>query len=1418
MRDFRSILGALICGLAAVSANGLPADVNGDGNVSALDIQVVINHVLGIPIDPYTSADADVTGNGQVDARDVQTVINYVLGILPHDPHSAEVALDAPGQVTIGAPFSVVATLTDNGAPVGHAEVVLTITPELDGAEDQTRVTHGDGRAQFSDLALSEPGVYEITATAGAFSASTAVTAAEPAPQTGVIHPGEFTEFADGLLLGAHPHAIEEPLEVEVEWFDPAVDPALGAKDGDARILNRFIQITALGLDEDESLVRAPVRAGFVVGIPVPADFADANLAALTYDYGDFALAHGDDGEAYEFDDVWLDAIGVFDPEYRLFLAEVPTIGDRAYPARLGVAEHPLLHTETVEPILDWLVAEYFPAAEQASGPRDMPSWNAGRAGVAAKSQDVGFDVRCELAEGHLPGIGAFPDVDPALCEEDAVPAIVEAVEDALYGSVGPYKGLVYNPTPRIKTTGDDYRYYVYNEHTRSACANIRGGYRGYNKRTFTCLRAALEPDDDEYPDLEQVARTTQHELFHAIQFDYASRFRSWVTEGTASLAEDIDLRISRSVLPSGARIQRRVDRSLIREEAYAAEYFWFDLLKRAGMDTLEDLGHLFNEGLRTSTAEDFVQGFTEFDTLGEAHWRWARNATFEGDVELPTIWDDIPVRYDHDCEPNWGALFDNLRYTLNGPMSVTVELDRLSATLLEFEIPPDGEHHYYEVSFETLNPTPGPPAAPTRPGPMTRLYTQEAEWDPIGDECIEVGESVMAVTHGPEAEDASFPLEGTVGTVASAAVEPSAGEPRKMYVLISNPDRNWSDPAEFRISITGPHYDAGSIPFPDKDDFHPTANDYHFELGSDIGGQIDALENDDPGYGGGELTIVAPEGTLQTAAGNTVEAVAGAFWYSLADSDFDGDDSFEYTIENEHGFQDSATVTVTRDITPIAEDISRSLPLAESGPLEIDVLAEASNPIEGDLRITRIDPVIGFDTGLIPVYEVPIIGDVEITGPESAQVIEYTPGPIENIFLGYVDRFVYTIENDLDQTDWAVVAVARGGAGDPAFTEDFEIAEEDIVVAPDPGELDICQVSFGGGPAAWASQGSDGLRRSFVDGPDGPIELPRFRLRETVVKGVHSSGEAIGWFGDFEGVIRPFAWTEDSGLVDLTPVAKDEDFQGRAISISQDGFVAGQLVAMEGDSYSVPVVWENGNAIDLGDHFDTSAMATSVSDQGQVIGVSGLDDPSAKSADGGAKSTPPDPLGPFGPSGPACGVGPTLDTQLLDHGAGGFIYTPDSPADLSEGQVTPLDSLGGGATIPRAINDDGLVVGSSLIDDPGHGAKDVNERLRGFVWDAERGILELPGLGGLYSEAFAVNNNGVVVGAAERDDGAIAGFAWEQGMLLDLNDLLPDGSPWEITMATEISDDGDILVWAYNNDLGDGELYPIIVEIPSVE
>jgi len=57
------------------------ADIDGDDDVDAVDVQKTINQVLGLPMS-VGDAPADINGDGKLNAVDIQLVINTVLGII----------------------------------------------------------------------------------------------------------------------------------------------------------------------------------------------------------------------------------------------------------------------------------------------------------------------------------------------------------------------------------------------------------------------------------------------------------------------------------------------------------------------------------------------------------------------------------------------------------------------------------------------------------------------------------------------------------------------------------------------------------------------------------------------------------------------------------------------------------------------------------------------------------------------------------------------------------------------------------------------------------------------------------------------------------------------------------------------------------------------------------------------------------------------------------------------------------------------------------------------------------------------------------------------------------------------------------------------------------------------------------------
>jgi probable HAF family extracellular repeat protein len=122
------------------------------------------------------------------------------------------------------------------------------------------------------------------------------------------------------------------------------------------------------------------------------------------------------------------------------------------------------------------------------------------------------------------------------------------------------------------------------------------------------------------------------------------------------------------------------------------------------------------------------------------------------------------------------------------------------------------------------------------------------------------------------------------------------------------------------------------------------------------------------------------------------------------------------------------------------------------------------------------------------------------------------------------------------------------------------------------------------------------------------------------------------------------------------------------------------------------------------------------------------------------------------------------------------------------DGRAIDLGNLGGTMNNEGVdINDLGQVVGNSDL------AGDTT--MHGFLWQSGKGMIDLGTLpGDVGSDGDGINNLGQVVGGSWDADGNDSAYIWQNGVMTDLNTLIPADSPLYLIEATgTINDEGQI-------------------------
>jgi probable HAF family extracellular repeat protein len=125
------------------------------------------------------------------------------------------------------------------------------------------------------------------------------------------------------------------------------------------------------------------------------------------------------------------------------------------------------------------------------------------------------------------------------------------------------------------------------------------------------------------------------------------------------------------------------------------------------------------------------------------------------------------------------------------------------------------------------------------------------------------------------------------------------------------------------------------------------------------------------------------------------------------------------------------------------------------------------------------------------------------------------------------------------------------------------------------------------------------------------------------------------------------------------------------------------------------------------------------------------------------------------------------------------------------DGRVINLPTLGGaGWNTPYAINNRGEIVGfADLPGDVSGGMLTPN--FHAVLWTKDHAIHDLGTLpGDTISEATGINDQGQIVGVSFPSSHA---FIWQDGVMTDLNTLIPSDSPLALISTGDINDRGEI-------------------------
>ncbi len=293
--------------------------------------------------------------------------------------------------------------------------------------------------------------------------------------------------------------------------------------------------------------------------------------------------------------------------------------------------------------------------------------------------------------------------------------------------------------------------------------------------------------------------------------------------------------------------------------------------------------------------------------------------------------------------------------------------------------------------------------------------------------------------------------------------------------------------------------------------------------------------------------------------------------------------------------------------------------------------------------------------------------------------------------------------------------------------------------------------------------------------------DLGNFGGVRSEANGLNDKEEVVGHIFTSSNEMHAVLW-QNGNITDLDNFFPTSPEGGsNALSINNAGQVVGYSATQMG--LVSAILWSNGQTTDLGSlpGYSNGNLATDINDAGQVVGLSGMVPRHAFLWQNGQ-------LTDLGPSNAFVSEAMSINNSGQVVGYSYSFRANGNHAFLwSNGTATDLGTLGGDNSSAYDINASEAVVGCS---------KTSNETSHAFLWDSGA-IADLGTLGGTESCAYAINNAGKVVGystMAPSGNSSYHAFVWHNGTMTDLNNLLPPNSGWELTSASDINNNGQIV------------------------